>query len=210
MTAQTHAVTGSNVDTLAFAFEGTNLRVIRDEANEPWFVAADVCAALGLRETHKVISRLDDDEKGRNSIPTLGGRQDMSVVNEFGLYSLILTSRKAGAKKFKRWVTHEVLPAIRKTGQYTKPSPNPLDVISPNCLPYLGQKHDRTAFGLYLAALESRVFGLTPTARKFSVSPGTLETLGRFRLKDLERLGRDSGWESLVYDTDTLTNNHKP
>ena len=85
---------------------------------EPWFVAADVCRALEIGDTHKAMERLDDDEKGRSSIPTLGGNQEMYVVNEPGLYSLVLSSRKKEAKAFKRWVTHDVIPAIRKHGAY--------------------------------------------------------------------------------------------
>ena len=104
---------------IPFEFESHALRVNLDAAGQPWFVAADVCAALELPETHKAIARLDDDEKGRNSIPTPGGQQEMSVVNESGLYSLVLGSRKPEAKRFKRWITHEVLPSIRKTGSYT-------------------------------------------------------------------------------------------
>jgi len=104
---------------IPFEFESHALRVNLDAAGQPWFVAADVCAALELPETHKAIARLDDDEKGRNSIPTLGGQQEMSVVNESGLYNLVLGSRKPEAKRFKRWITHEVLPSIRKTGSYT-------------------------------------------------------------------------------------------
>ena len=103
---------------IPFEFECHSLRVNLDAAGQPWFVAADVCAALELPETHKAIARLDDDEKGRNSIPTPGGQQDMSVVNESGLYNLVLGSRKPEAKRFKRWITHEVLPSIRKTGSY--------------------------------------------------------------------------------------------
>ncbi|MBL0419783.1 Bro-N domain-containing protein [Ramlibacter sp. AW1] len=103
---------------VAFNFESHNVRMVMDAHLEPWFVAADVCAALDLPETHKAIARLDDDEKGRNSIPTPGGNQDMSVVNESGLFNLVLGSRKPEAKRFKRWVTHEVLPSIRKTGSY--------------------------------------------------------------------------------------------
>jgi len=103
---------------IPFEFESHALRVNLDAAGQPWFVAADVCAALDLPDTHKAIARLDDDEKGRNSIPTPGGQQDMSVVNESGLYNLVLGSRKPEAKRFKRWVTHEVLPSIRKTGSY--------------------------------------------------------------------------------------------
>lgn len=103
---------------IPFEFESHALRVNLDAAGQPWFVAADVCAALNLPDTHKAIARLDDDEKGRNSIPTPGGQQDMSVVNESGLYNLVLGSRKPEAKRFKRWITHEVLPSIRKTGSY--------------------------------------------------------------------------------------------
>ena len=103
---------------IPFEFESHALRVNLDAAGQPWFVAADVCAALELPDTHKAIARLDDDEKGRNSIPTPGGQQDMSVVNESGLYNLVLGSRKPEAKRFKRWITHEVLPSIRKTGAY--------------------------------------------------------------------------------------------
>ena len=106
---------------IPFEFESHALRVNLDAAGQPWFVAADVCAALDLPETHKAIARLDDDEKGRNSIPTPGGLQEMSVVNESGLYNLVLGSRKPEAKRFKRWITHEVLPSIRKTGAYASP-----------------------------------------------------------------------------------------
>jgi len=108
---------------IPFEFESHALRVNLDAAGQPWFVAADVCAALDLPETHKAIARLDDDEKGRNSIPTPGGLQEMSVVNESGLYNLVLGSRKPEAKRFKRWITHEVLPSIRKTGAYVSPMP---------------------------------------------------------------------------------------
>ena len=87
--------------------------------DEPWFVAADVCRALEIGDTHKATDRLDADEKGRSSIPTLGGQQEMTVINEPGLYSLMLGSRKPEAKAFKRWITHEVIPALRKTGTYS-------------------------------------------------------------------------------------------
>ena len=94
------------------------IRVIEQDG-EPWFVAADVCRALELGEVHVAMRRLDDDEKGRCSIPTPGGVQEMSIINEPGLYSLVLGSRKPEAKAFKRWITHEVIPSIRKTGRYT-------------------------------------------------------------------------------------------
>lgn len=110
----------SGAPALTFTFSAKTLRcILRD--GEPWFVAADVCEALALDDTSKACSRLDDDEKGTNSIRTPSGDQQMLVINESGLYSLILTSRKPEAKKFKKWVTSEVLPAIRKTGRYVVP-----------------------------------------------------------------------------------------
>lgn len=89
---------------------------------EPWFVATDVCKCLDIGNSRQALTRLDDDEKGVISNDTPGGKQDMSVINEPGLYALVLSSRKPEAKEFKRWITHEVLPAIRKTGSYQLPS----------------------------------------------------------------------------------------
>lgn len=85
---------------------------------EPWFVAADVCKALELGNPSMTVERLDADEKGISSVDTLGGKQRMAIINEPGLYSVILCSRKPEAKAFKRWITHEVIPAIRKYGGY--------------------------------------------------------------------------------------------
>ena len=107
-------------DLATYNFDGATVRVVRDAAGEPWFVAADVLAALEL--DRKAMERLEDDERGVSSIHTLGGEQSMTTLNEPGLYSLILGSRKPEAKAFKRWVTHEVLPAIRKTGGYGAPA----------------------------------------------------------------------------------------
>ena len=99
-----------------FDFNGMNLRaIVRD--GEPWFVAKDVCRVLGTA-TKDLPSILEDDEKGIDIIDTPGGNQRMTMINESGLYSLILRSRKPEAKAFKKWVTSEVLPAIRKTGGY--------------------------------------------------------------------------------------------
>ena len=94
------------------------VRAIRDESGEPMFVAKDVCAALGLGNSRQALARLDDDEKGVISTDTPGGEQQMQAVNEPGLYVLVLSSRKPEAKAFKRWVTHEVLPALRREGGY--------------------------------------------------------------------------------------------
>ena len=88
---------------------------------EPWFVAVDVCKSLDIGNSRQALTRLDEDEKGVISTDTLGGEQQMSIVNEPGLYSLVLGSRKTEAKAFKRWITHEVIPQIRKTGAYISP-----------------------------------------------------------------------------------------
>jgi len=85
---------------------------------EPWWVAKDVCEVLGIKQPTRATEGLDDDEKGVTTIHTPGGRQQVLTVNEAGLYSLILRSRKPEAKAFKRWITHDVLPAIRRTGGY--------------------------------------------------------------------------------------------
>lgn len=104
-----------------FNFNNNDVRVIIQDG-DPWFVAADVCAVLGVKNHRDSLMHLDDDEKGVVLNDTLGGKQQVSVVNESGLYALVLRSRKPEAKKFTKWVTSEVLPSIRKTGQYTLPS----------------------------------------------------------------------------------------
>ena len=96
-----------------------NVRVVERDG-EPWFVAADVCKALEIANNRDALTRIDDDEKGVALADTLGGKQEVTIVNEPGLYSLVLGSRKPEAKVFKRWVTHEVLPTIRKTGGYVQ------------------------------------------------------------------------------------------
>ncbi|MDU7948729.1 MAG: phage antirepressor [Clostridium sp.] len=94
------------------------VRVITKE-NEPWFVGKDVAEVLGYSNPRKaIIDHVDEDDKGVTKCDTLGGSQNLITINESGLYSLILSSKLAGAKKFKRWVTSEVLPQIRKTGGY--------------------------------------------------------------------------------------------
>ena len=90
--------------------------------DDPWFVAKDVCDVLDIANSRDAVGRLDDDERGVVSTDTLGGNQEMQAVNESGLYSLVLGSRKPEAKAFKRWITHEVIPSIRRHGAYLTPS----------------------------------------------------------------------------------------
>ena len=115
-----------------------NMQIFQNEAfgeirtllidGEPWFVAADVCKALELGNPSMTVERLDDDEKGISTIDTLGGKQCMAIINEPGLYSLVITSRKPEAKAFKRWITHEVIPSIRKHRAYISPNAEAVQV----------------------------------------------------------------------------------
>lgn len=101
-----------------FNFREKEVRTIQNNG-EPWFVLADVCKVLELTTPKKVADRLDADEKGVSLIHTLGGQQNMTIINESGLYAVILRSDKPQAKAFRKWVTSEVLPTLRKTGTYT-------------------------------------------------------------------------------------------
>lgn len=103
-----------------FKYEGSQVRTVQRNG-DPWFIVRDVCAVLEITNSRDAVNRLDDDEKGVVLTDTPGGAQNMQVVNESGLYDLILGSRKKEAKQFKRWVKHEVLPSIRKHGAYMSP-----------------------------------------------------------------------------------------
>lgn len=109
---------------------GDNLiRVINDETTgEPLWVAKDVCTVLDLKDVNRSCSKLDEDEKLILKLFVSGQNRDMVCVNEAGLYNLIFRSNKPEAKPFKRWVTHEVLPAIRKTGSYSLNQNNSVDM----------------------------------------------------------------------------------
>lgn len=102
---------------VVFDYNDKEVRTVQQNG-EPWFVLKDVCQVLDLGSPHKVAERLDEDEKGRNQIPTPGGVQEMTIINESGLYAVILRSDKPEAKPFRKWITAEVLPSIRKTGRY--------------------------------------------------------------------------------------------
>jgi prophage antirepressor-like protein len=105
----------------AFPQTGQTIRTVTVNG-EPWFVAADVCRILEIGRTHDAVRGLDGDEKGTDTIRTPGGEQQVSIVSEAGLWSLMLRSRKPEARAFRRWITHEVIPAIRRTGTYAAPA----------------------------------------------------------------------------------------
>jgi len=105
-----------------FSYEGNEIRTVR-KGEETWWVLKDVCEILDLTTTARVAERLDDDEVSQTHIiDSIGRKQETTIVSESGLYNVILRSDKPEAKKFKRWVTHEVLPTIRRHGAYVTPA----------------------------------------------------------------------------------------
>ena len=106
------------------------------EANgEPWFVGKDVATALGYKNPQEAVrSHVDDEDKGVSEILTPGGKQTVPVINESGLYSLVLSSKLPGAKRFKRWITSEVIPSIRKNGAYMTPETLEAAIMNPDIM----------------------------------------------------------------------------
>ena len=129
----------------SFNFNQNQIQVINKDG-EAWFVASEIAAMFGYRDAANLTRILDDDEKGTHNVSTLGGKQDVSVINESGFYHAAFKSRKAEVKPFRKWVTTEVLPAIRKTGSYQ---------ISDN-LPTKTTADDRTPLRQAVAALVGR------------------------------------------------------
>lgn len=142
---------------IPFKFETREVRTLLID-DQPWFVASDVAQALLYSEAKDMTRNLDDDEKGRQIVPTLGGDQEMLVINESGLYSAILRSRKAEAKRFKKWVTAEVLPAIRKHGRYDDEE-NKLNTL-------VGQTIGTDGFHCLAAVVDGKLRHLPAAARR--------------------------------------------
>lgn len=121
-----------------FNFDGTVVRTVTDDRGEPWFYARDVCNVLGIKQVGKVLSALDEDEKtavtnvASSSVgPRRDGGRPEALVSESGLYAIILRSRKPQAKTFRKWITSEVIPALRRTGTYTLAASAPAVITEP-------------------------------------------------------------------------------
>ena len=139
---------------VSFNFEGESVRVI-NQGGEPWFVAADVCAVLEHTNPTVAVGRLDDDERAKLN---LGRQGEGTIINESGLWSLVMGSRKPEAKRFKKWITSEVIPAIRKTGSYG--AVDPIKVLNdPAAMRSLLLNYSEKVIGL-----EERVATLAPKA----------------------------------------------
>lgn len=108
-----------------FHYGDERLRAYEDEKGTAWFIATDVARILGYRDANDVIRGIDEDEKGTEIVRTLGGDQTLSTISEAGLVTVLMRARVEAAKPFRRWITHEVLPSIRKTGSYSLPGAAP-------------------------------------------------------------------------------------
>lgn len=148
-----------------FDFKGAALRTLTDEEGEPWFVAKDVCAVLELNNVSQALTRLDGDEKSSITLNDgTPGSPNKSIVSESGLYALVLTSRKPEAHEFKRWVTHEVLPQIRRTGGYipTTDADDDMTILAKAVM--IGQRTMEQQ-KRKIAAQQTRIVELEPKAR---------------------------------------------
>lgn len=149
-----------------FDFRGASLRTLTDKAGEPWFVAKDVCDILELGNTTNALRALDEDEKTNFTncnVAQNGGRAPL-IISEPGLYKLIMRSRKPEAKEFQRWVTHEVLPQIRKTGGYIPTSETDDDMTILAKAVMIGQR-TMEAQKQKIAEQQTRIVELEPKAR---------------------------------------------
>ena len=149
-----------------FDFRGASLRTLTDKAGEPWFVAKDVCDILELGNTTNALRALDEDEKTNFTncnVAQNGGRAPL-IISEPGLYKLIMRSRKPEAKEFQRWVTHEVLPQIRKTGGYipTTDADDDMTILAKAVM--IGQR-TMEAQKQRIAEQQTRIVELEPKAR---------------------------------------------
>lgn len=153
----------SSIIPYTFPETGTPVRTVTID-DEPWFVAADVAEVLGYSAASAMTRTLADDEKGVQSLHTPGGEQLFTVINEPGLFSAVLRSRVEGAQMFKRWVTHDVLPSIRRTGAYTVAPPAPAlpDIATADGVLAMATIFQRTAQQLVEA--DARLRELEPKA----------------------------------------------
>lgn len=164
---------------------------------EPWFVASDICNALELSNTTSAVGRLDDDEKSKFNLGLSGG--ETNCVNEYGLYNLVLASRKENAKRFKRWITHEVIPTIRRTGGYRVPQ-TPLEALQMTVEQIVEQEKRLNSFESRLDMIEAKsqivpneyftIAGFA-TIRKQKIDVALANLLGR----KASKLSREYGYE---------------
>lgn len=180
-------------DLMPFDYQGTQMRTVLIDGDH-WFVAADVARILGYRDAHNLCRRLDEDDRGTRSVSTPSGDQDMTVISEPGLYAAVLGSQVEGARAFKRWVTREVLPSLRKTGSYEVQRLTPLQLaerlVDAELRVIAAQERN--------TVLSGEVAQLTPKAEMFD---GFLSTTGDYSVNEaakcLARVGVLTGQNRL-------------
>lgn len=178
---------------ITFNYNETQVRTIEIDG-EPWFVLKDVCNVLRLNEPHRVAARLDDDERTQSTvIDSLGRKQEMTIISESGLYSVILRSDKPEAKPFRKWVTSEVLPSIRKTGKYVADSANEISndstisMLLDEIIKLKNNERELMGTNSQLATLGCNVWNQCETERKILDSDYDKEKKLTERIEELER-----------------------
>ena len=172
---------------IPFEFESRPIRIsIIDSA--PWFVASDVCKAIGIKNSRDALSKLDDDEKGVALTDTLGGQQELATINESGLYTLILRSRNATKPgspqhRFRKWVTAEVLPTIRKHGHFHD-AQGTLDTL-------IGQTIGTNGFHILGALIKGKVANLPMAAQRRASSKLWAQTHAAFGVRSAADIPAD-------------------
>lgn len=182
-----------------FDFQNLEVRVSIDDQGEPWFVAADVAGILGYRMASDMTRRLDPDEKGHALVRTPGGPQTMTTISESGLYEAVFGSSRQDARTFRRWVTGEVLPAIRRTGRYETAPAFELPQSLPEALRLAADLEEQRAEAERRALqAETAVQTLAPAAEAWE---GVASADGDFSLREaaqmLCRAGVDTGQNRL-------------
>lgn len=174
-------------------FNNTQFGEVRsiNRNGEPWFVAADVCRVLEIGNPSQALARLDEDEKNTLILNEGNrGNPNMTIVNEPGLYTLVLGSRKPEAKAFKRWITHEVIPAIRKTGGYTIKKPE-------------DECKRLRAEAMKMNADTRRFKAIISSMKEFNLSPVAMEAIGVSLIEDFT--GIKSGYRPQIERTYSAT-----
>jgi prophage antirepressor-like protein len=193
---------------IPYDFNGQRLQVLVDEHGEPWFIAMEVADILGYSDAYEMTKRLDDDEKSNRQIAGLGtatGGRGVTIINESGLYSSILGSSKPEAKPFKRWVTGEVLPSIRRTGSYSRPmTPAEQLLASVQLTVELERRQQHTE--QQVAALVETVSDMDRAHPLLDSIPNGMESITAIR----HRIGKQYGLPPRVIDAVVREMPHSP
>lgn len=182
-----------------FNYQGSRVRTVVMNS-QPWFVAADICRILEIGNPSDALSRLEEDERTLVSIEGASNGMEVNAVNEPGMYSLILGSRKPEARAFKRWVTHEVLPAIRRTGIYaTEELLNNPDLAIAALIRLKEEREKRKALELTAAVQKQQIAELQPKASYYDLILQNKNTVPVTQIaKDYGMSGR--GFNELLHD----------